>query len=92
MQGISLYQLRLFMAVARNASFSKAAVECNIAQTTISQQILNLEDMIGFTLFDRAHSHVGLTDLGTIFYNRLWDHAGTGCIYVFQTGHQQRSS
>lgn len=71
MQNISLYQLRYFMAVARNASFSKAAIECHVAQTAISQQISSLEHTIGFTLFERDNIQVKLTGVGEIFFENV---------------------
>jgi len=72
MQKISLFQLRYFVSVVKNASFSKAAVECLVAQTAISQQISNLEETLGFTLLERNNKHVKLTNIGKIFYEDIY--------------------
>jgi DNA-binding transcriptional LysR family regulator len=57
-------QLRTFRTVARNLSFSKAAVELNFAQSTVSAQIRALENELRLTLFDRLGKKVVLTDTG----------------------------
>src|SRR5262250_275790 len=46
----SMTSLRAFEAAARHLSFTKAAVELGMTQGAISQQIKNLEDLIGLDL------------------------------------------
>lgn len=64
---MNLNQLRYFVSVAENASFTKAAVSHYISQTAITQQIQVLEDNIGTKLFDRNTRPVSLTPAGKVF-------------------------
>jgi hypothetical protein len=42
-----MYQLRHFAAVISTGSFSRAARECHVAQPSLSQQIMKLEEKAG---------------------------------------------
>ncbi len=64
---MELHQLRYFRAVARLGSFTKAARREGIAQPSLSQQILKLEDELGGRLFDRLGRQIRLTALGEKF-------------------------
>ena len=68
---MEIYQLRYFLAVAETGNFTKAAQRSFISQPSLSQQILNLEEELGQTLFHRLGRKVVLTDAG----NRLLDGA-----------------
>lgn len=61
-------KMEYFLSVARNLSFSKAAQECYLAQSAISQQIRGLERELGFCLFERNTRSVKLTDAGKSLY------------------------
>ena len=50
---MNLNQLRYFVSVAENESFTKAAMSQYISQTAITQQIRALEETVGAKLFDR---------------------------------------
>jgi LysR family transcriptional regulator, hydrogen peroxide-inducible genes activator len=63
-------QLRYFCAVADTGSFSRGAEQSHVAQPSLSQQILKLEDELGARLFDRLGRSVRLTDLGKAFLPR----------------------
>jgi LysR family hydrogen peroxide-inducible transcriptional activator len=60
-------QLRYVCAIAETGSFSRAAERCHVAQPSLSQQILKLEEDLGAKLFDRLGRSVRLTEAGRAF-------------------------
>lgn len=67
---MELRHLRYFVAVARSASFSRAAEQLHIAQPPLSRQIRQLEDDIGAQLIDRSARPLQLTPAGRFFYEQ----------------------
>src|SRR5882757_10267857 len=61
---MEIHQLRYFHAVARAGSFTRAAEELGIAQSSLSQQIKALEKKIGNPLFERLGRSLRLTASG----------------------------
>lgn len=61
---IALRQLRIFLAVARHGSFSRAAEEFGISQSAMSLAVQQLEGELGVTLLDRTTRQVRLTAVG----------------------------
>ena len=59
-----LPQLAVFEAVARHASFTRAAEELHMAQPTVSVQIRKLAETIGLPLFELVGKRVHLTAAG----------------------------
>jgi LysR family glycine cleavage system transcriptional activator len=59
-----LNTLRVFDAVARHMSFTKAAAELGMTQAAVSYQIKLLEERIGASLFQRLTRKLILTDAG----------------------------
>lgn len=57
-----LNALRVFEAVARHGSFSRAAVQLGMTQTAVSYQIKLLEDVLGEQLFLRQPRQIVTTD------------------------------
>lgn len=65
-----LRQIKYFQAVVRHHSFSKAAEECFISQSAISQQVQALERELGFALLERRNRQFRLTLAGEYFYQK----------------------
>ncbi|MDO8732751.1 MAG: LysR family transcriptional regulator [Actinomycetota bacterium] len=60
----TLRQLRAFQAVARHASFSRAASELALTQPALSAAIREMENQLDVVLFERSTHHVSLTAAG----------------------------
>lgn len=67
---MEMHQLRYAVAVARSGNFSRAAEQCHVAQPSLSQQIMKLEEELGERLFDRTKREARLTPHGEIFLQR----------------------
>jgi DNA-binding transcriptional LysR family regulator len=65
---MEIRQLKTFKAVADHLSFHKAADAINYAQSTVSAQIMSLEEDLGIPLFERLGRHITLTEAGENFY------------------------
>ena len=65
---MNLNQLKYFVAVAEQQSFTKAAKQFYLSQTAISQQVRTLEDTLGVQLLDRDSRPVGLTPAGRVLF------------------------
>src|ERR1700692_3125749 len=64
LDGVSLDQLRTFIAAADEGSFSAASRRLRRAQSVVSQTLANLEGQLGVKLFDRSARFPVLTDQG----------------------------
>lgn len=65
---VTLRQLKVFEAVARNLSFTRAAEELFLSQPAVSMQIKQLEGNIGVPLFEQLGKKIYLTEGGREFY------------------------
>ena len=62
------YRHKVFLAVAENLSFSKAANELFISQPAVTKHIKELERQLGIALFHRKGNRIYLTKAGEITY------------------------
>jgi len=65
MKNATLRQLKVFEAVARLSSFSRAAEELHLTQPAVSTQVRKLEDHAGNALFEQFGKKIYLTAAGT---------------------------
>lgn len=66
-----LANLRAFEAAARLLSFTLAAEELNLSQSAVSQQIKQLEERLGFSLFTRLTRRLELNEAGRRLYETV---------------------
>ena len=64
LDGITLDQLRTFIAAVDEGSFSAAGRKLRRAQSVVSQTLANLEAQLGIKLFDRSERYPKLTEEG----------------------------
>jgi len=64
LDGVTLDQLRTFIAAVDEGSFSAAGRKLRRAQSVVSQTLANLEAQLGVKLFDRSARYPRVTDVG----------------------------
>lgn len=64
---MELRQVEYFLKVVDSGSFQAAAAELYISQSSVSKQIIALEDELGVQLFDRTKRKISLTPAGKAF-------------------------
>ena len=77
---LNYHHLRHFWMIARHRSMTQAAAKLNISQSTLSEQLAELENWLGQALFERRGRELHLTDAGRV----ALEHAET----IFTTGHE----
>jgi DNA-binding transcriptional LysR family regulator len=63
---MNLHLLRLFAAVARHQSFSRAAEALHLSQPAVSKGVRDFEAQVGSRLLERGAGGVSLTEAGTL--------------------------
>lgn len=61
------FRIQVFMTVAQERSFTKAAAALGVSQPAVSQNIAELEKLTGAKLFERSRGEVALTGEGEVF-------------------------
>ena len=61
---ITIRQLQVFEAVARQLSYTRAAEELHLTQPAVSMQIKQLESSVGLSLFEQLGKRVFMTQAG----------------------------
>jgi DNA-binding transcriptional LysR family regulator len=64
---MEMKQVKYFLTVAEQGSFSAAADNLYISQSSLSKQIMALEKELGVELFDRSKRSIALTEAGEAF-------------------------
>jgi LysR family nitrogen assimilation transcriptional regulator len=64
---VDVWQIQNFLAIVDCGSVTRAAARLGLAQPSLSQQLLRLEDELGVTLCNRTSRGVTLTEAGRIF-------------------------
>lgn len=63
--------MEIFLEAARVCSFSKAAENLEITQSSVSQAIRKFEEHLGFLLFERDTRPLKLSKEGLALYSKL---------------------
>ena len=66
-RSLTLRQLQIFVAAAKNLSFARTAEELHLTPPAVSMQLKQLEENIGLPLFERSGREVRLTAAGSLF-------------------------
>lgn len=67
---MDIHQLRVFVSVFRNRSFSKASEQLRLTQPTVSEHVHTLEAELGVSLFDRSGRSIHATPEAEILFAR----------------------
>ena len=67
---MDLSDIKTFLRVVQRKSFSAAAAEMNVSQSTVSKHVARLEQTLGVQLLHRSTQQLSLTDAGADFYAR----------------------
>ncbi|MHB1099409.1 MAG: LysR family transcriptional regulator, partial [Burkholderiales bacterium] len=67
----TLQQLRLFEAVARHKSYTRAAEELNLSQPAVYIQVKRLEESMGLPLIEQAGKKLLITRAGDLVYDAV---------------------
>lgn len=65
------FQIQCFLAVAEHLSFTEAANQLFVAQSSLSRNVSNLEEELGLQLFMRTKKYVRLTPAGAILFDEF---------------------
>lgn len=64
LSAVTIQQLRYLVAVEHHRSFREAATACSVSQPALSAQVKKVEDLLGFSVFDRSRQPIVTTDRG----------------------------
>jgi len=71
---LTFKQCNYLISIVEEGSFIAASEKLFIAQSALSRQIKNLEDELGFCIFDRSEKRIKLTSAGLALYKSLKNH------------------
>jgi LysR family transcriptional regulator for bpeEF and oprC len=67
---MDISDIKTFLRVVQRKSFSAAAAEMNVSQSTVSKHVARLEETLGVQLLHRSTQQLSLTDAGADFFAR----------------------
>lgn len=67
-QSFPLARIQTFLTVAETLNFRRAAERLGVAQPALSRSVRQLEQYLGFALFERSTRRVALTPAGELLY------------------------
>jgi len=89
---MEIRQVQYFLSVVKTGSFSAAADEQYVSQSSLSKQIISLEKELGVALFDRSKRKVFLTDAGEAFLEHARNLDSSYLAMLLElTGHKSKS-
>ena len=62
--------MRVFVKIADAGSLSAAGRQLGVSLTSVSRQLMALEQVLGTTLVERTTRHLSLTEAGRLYYER----------------------
>lgn len=71
MNGTEFTQLRAFVIVCDERAFGRAARRLAVSPSALSRTVRSLESRLGIRLLNRTTRSVGLTEAGTVLYDRI---------------------
>lgn len=78
MEWVNYHHLFYFWLVVREGSLARASAELRLAQSTVSKQIHQLEEMLGHALFTRSGRRLALTESGRVVFRYADEIFGLG--------------
>lgn len=70
---MNIQQLRYVVAIANSGTFREAAEKMFVSQPSLSISVRDLEEELGFKLFNRTNFGAVLTQQGMVFYEKALD-------------------
>src|ERR1700752_1271660 len=62
--------MRVFVTIADAGNLSAASRQLGLSLTSVSRQLMALEEVLGVTLVERTTRHLSLTESGQLYYER----------------------
>src|SRR5512134_2311490 len=62
--------MQLFVRAVESGSFSRAAVDLNLTQPTVTKQVAALEAQLGARLLNRNTRGISPTEVGRLYYDK----------------------
>lgn len=93
MVGLTLRQIRAFVAVAQNKSYTKASRAIGLSQPAVTANVRLLERALGVRLLDRTTRSVGMTNEGRSFLSiseRLLNDLGAAIVDIRGSNERRR--